>query len=469
MEGNNSFKKIVIIFIVILSLVVGSVFAITKTLKKEQKASKPPQNETIIIDDDIEDVEEETEEEEEVEEDEETPSNPGSGYIVPITEEPTNPKPETTTSFNIPLIKKTNAYTNKENYLISPYNIELALNILRDGADGNTKAQIDKLIGNRTITDISVKDKISIANGVFIKDIYKNNVKKDYYNILKNKYNSDVIYDKFTTPDKINNWVKEKTDNMIDKVVDELDKDFVMGLASALAIDVKWYNQFECNRTTSEKFTKANGKKINVEMMHNNYDYEIAKYIKTDDVEGIILSYQKLNNVELEFIGLLPTSDINTFINNLTDDKLNTIINSGESAGDKLHINLSLPRFTYDYSVEKFKNILIDLGMKDAFDPDNANFKKMIELKYNVHVETAVHKTHIELSEVGTKAAAVTYFGMDKNTAFPIEQPKIVNIKFNKPFVYMIREKNSKELLFFGAVYEPNIWKGSTCSNNGNI
>ena len=465
MEESNSFKKVIIIFIVILTLVVSSVFVITKTLKKEQKTSKPSRNETIIINDDIEDIEED-EEEEEVEE--ETPSNPDI-LIAPIIEEPTPTKPETTNSFNIPLIKKTNAYTNKKNYLISPYNIELALNILRDGADGNTKAEIDKLIGNRTITDVSVKDKISIANGVFIKDIYKSNVKKDYYNVLKSKYNSDIIYDKFTTPDKINNWVKEKTNNMIDNVVDELDKDFVMGLASALAIDVKWYNQFECNRTTSEKFTKANGNKINVEMMHNSYDHEIARYIKTDDVEGIALSYQKNNNIELEFIGLLPTSDVNTFINNLTDDKLNSIINGGEIASSKLHINLSLPRFTYDYSVEKFKNILIDLGMKDAFDPDNANFKKMIELKQNVYVEKAVHKTHIELNEVGTKAAAVTYFGMDKNTALPMEQPKIVNIKFNKPFIYMIREKNSKELLFFGVVYEPNIWKGSTCSNNDKL
>ena len=59
---------------------------------------------------------------------------------------------------------------------------------------------------------------------------------------------------------------------------------------------------------------------------------------------------------------------------------------------------------------------------------------------------------------------AVTYFGMDKNAAIP-QQRKQVSIKFNKPFVYMIRDSKTKEILFFGVVREPNVWKGSTCSN----
>ena len=465
MEDNNSFKKVIILFVVILLCVAGTVFAVTKSLKNEQKEPEPSSKETIIHNDDNEETEEVEDEEEEttpIEEEEETPID-YSGYVAPI-KEPEEVKPASTTGYNVAIIKMINSYAGKNNYLLSPYNIEIALNMLRDGADGNTRKEIDNLIGNRNINDITYKDKISVANGVFIKDVYKKNVKDDYYNILKTKYDSDIIYDKFTTPDKINSWVKEKTHNMIDKVVDDLDDDFVMGLASALAIDVKWYNEFECNRTSSEKFTKSDGKKINVEMMYNHYDHENVKYIETNDAKGIVLPYRKYGNVELEFIGLLPNNDINTYVNSLTDEKLTNIIKSETPAGEKLHINLSLPRFTYDYSVEKFKDVLKDLGIKDAFDKDNANFKKMIELKYNVYVETAVHKTHIELSETGTKAAAVTYFGMDKNSAIIMEQPKIINIKFDKPFVYMIREKNTGELLFFGAVYEPNIWKGSTCS-----
>ena len=91
----------------------------------------------------------------------------------------------------------------------------------------------------------------------------------------------------------------------------------------------------------------------------------------------------------------------------------------------------------------------------------------MIEIhNYNVYVGEAIHKTHIELNEVGTKAAAITYFGMFKNSALiePNEY-ETIDINFNKPFIYMIREASTKEILFFGTVYEPNIWKGSTCNN----
>ena len=391
--------------------------------------------------------------------------NNGDSNFTPTPTITPTPK-ENEEGFNIGIIKAINNVNKESNYLISPYSIEIALNMLRDGADGNTKAEIDKLIGNRVINDVSVKDKVGIANGVFIKETYKNDVKEEYYNILKTKYNSDIIYDEFMTPDKINNWVKEKTYGMIPKILDGISKDYVMGLANALAIDVKWQSEFECNSTNSEEFTKTNNEKINVEMMHKTYKNSV-NYFKNDDSEGIVIPYKKENdsNVELEFVGILPNDTIDNYVKTLTKDKLENIDKDSRSAGEKLHIILSLPRFKYDYNVDDFINVLESLGINDAFNPVKANFKKMIEIDENVYVGEAIHKTHIELNETGTKAAAITYFGMFKNTAVLEKEVEKVNIKFNKPFIYMIREKNTKEILFFGTVYEPNKWEKSTCDN----
>ena len=368
-------------------------------------------------------------------------------------------------SFNINIIRKFHKFDGNKNYLISPYNIEIALNMLRDGASGKTKDEIDKLIGNRKISNLEEKDKIGIANAVFIKDIYKNDVKKSYYDTLSSKYKADVIYDEFIKPDKINNWVNEKTYGMIPKLLEQMNKDYVMGLASALAIDVKWLSDFECTSTTDEDFTKVNNSKIKVEMMHKTLDTNDFKYIDEDDIKGIILPYEKMDNesIDLEFIALMP-KDINSFINNLTEDKLTSITKNSKEASNKMHVNLSIPRFKYDYNADKFIDILQELGIQEAFDKYNANFKDMIEIKENVYVGEAIHKTHIELNEVGTKAAAVTYFGMFKATGILEKDYKEIDIKFNKPFIYLIREKNTNELLFFGTVIEPNIWKGSTCS-----
>ena len=375
------------------------------------------------------------------------------------------PKKYDENEFNLNLIKTVNS-TNSNNYLISPYSIEIALNMLKEGANGYTKEELTKVIKDRKITDLSAKDRISIANAIFIKNEYNTSIKKEYKNILTDKYKSEVIYDDFKTPNIINDWVNDKTNHMINKVIDEISPDFVLGLANAIAIDVEWNQSFECNRTTSSKFTKKNKENIDVEMMHNSYEGK-KKYIENEKGKGVIIPYQKYKDKELEFIAFLPNKDVNNYIENLTEDDLE-YNDSLEVSSDKLIINVALPRFTYEYDLDNFINVLKTMGIKEAFDEKKADFTNMFtpsDNLRNLYVAKAIHKTKIELNEKGTKAAAVTYIELDKETAAIIEEePKIINIEFNKPFVYLIRDSKTKEILFFGVTYEPNIWKGTTCS-----
>lgn len=385
-----------------------------------------------------------------------------------------NKKYNTKNGFNIKLIKST---IKKENYLISPYSIEIALNMLKEGANGNTKDEIEKVLPNRKISDISIKNRLNIANSLFIKDKYKNTIKKDFKIALVDSYDSEILYDEFMTPDVINEWVNKKTDGMIKKIINKIDDNFVLGVANAIAVDVEWAKQFDCNDTTKEKFTKDNGKTINVEMMHNSYTTDSYKYLESKDAKGIIIPYKSYdskigkidydNGRNLEFIGILPNKSVEEYIKDLTEDGLNNLIKSASSASSTYEIKLSLPRFKYEYSVDNFKDSLVKLGIKDAFDQYNADFSgimKKSDMDDNLYVGTAIHKTYIDLNEKGTKAAAVTFFGIDSYAALP-QDKEIVNIEFNRPFVYMIRDTKTKEMLFFGAVYEPNLWDGKTCSN----
>lgn len=364
-------------------------------------------------------------------------------------------------NFNMKLIKTVNS-TLKSNYLISPYSIEIALNMLKEGATSNTYTELNNLV-NRKINDIS-GDKVKIANAIFVKNMYKDYMEKQFYDNLKNKYNSEILYDEFKTPDVINNWVNKNTDGMIPSILNGMDPDFVLGLANAVAIDVKWYSPFECINTQSKEFTKNDGSKINVQMMHNSYENEKYKYFDFDSIKGIILPYE--NN--LEFVGIMP-NNIDEFINNLSLNKLNDIDKNAISASDKLHIFLSLPRFSYSFDLENFKSILKSMGINDVFNANKASLTNIIKRDNlnklginNIYVSDAIHKTYIDLNEEGTKAAAVTYFGIKANAMMPKEY-KEVNIDFNRPFIYMIRDNKNKEILFFGVVYEPNIWNGSTC------
>ena len=371
-------------------------------------------------------------------------------------------------NFNADIIKKIHAVSGDKNYLLSPYNIMVALNMLRDGADGETKEEIDKVLGNTKINDLRVSNKIGIANGIFIKNKYQNKVLDTYYKTMTTKYEADIKFDEFNTPKVINDWVKEKTWGMIEELLDSIDKDYVMGLASALAIDVKWQDGFECNLTTKEKFTKLDDSVMDVEMMHKTYKSSGYKFINNSITEGVIIPYMKEQNskVELEFIGLKPKSSIDYFIKNLDKEKLEDITKNTIEASNNFHVNVSLPRFKYGYEVSDFKYVLQNLGIKEVFNPNAANLTKIMQRDdeiNNLYVSDAIHKTFIELNEIGTKAAAVTYFGFKNYSAIIEDDFEEVNVDFDQPFVYMIRERNTGDILFFGTVYEPNKWEKTTC------
>ena len=194
------------------------------------------------------------------------------------------------------IIKLTNRYY-QDNFLISPYSIKVALNMLKEGADGNTLAEIEQLLDKSTIGNVN-NPNIKIANAVFISNEVKDVVEKSFVNAIRKKYNGEVLYDDFKTPEVINNWVNEHTDKMIPKILDSMDPNFIAGIANAVAIDVKWAYEFECHSTMSAPFTQRDNTIIDVEMMHNSYEREDVKYIDNDKITGIVLPYASDTNLE---------------------------------------------------------------------------------------------------------------------------------------------------------------------------
>lgn len=371
------------------------------------------------------------------------------------------------TNFDFKVIKETNNLVKNQNYLISPLSIGYALSLLNEGALGSTKTEIDNLLNKYKLPNIiNVKNRVGIANLLFIKEDYKNDINTTYIKTLQDKYSSDVMFDAFNTPVKVNEWISEKTYNMIPNAIDDLSEDFVLGLANTIAIDVEWQSKFKCNQTSSEEFTNQDGTKMNATMMHSSED---ARYIESKNAKGIIKNYVMYNTktgestyeksndtIELEYIAILPNKDINDYLKTFDEKEFKKLLDSQNELNKNIELRYALPKYTYDFKYNDFQKMLENLGMKSAFDEKNANFKKMLNQNslLELYVGDTLHKTHIELSENGTKASAVTAFMMYKNTSIG-EQKKIIEIKFNKPFIYIIKDKNSDNIWFFGTVFEP--------------
>ncbi|MBQ8535055.1 MAG: hypothetical protein IJ463_05145 [Bacilli bacterium] len=364
-------------------------------------------------------------------------------------------------SFNTLLIEGYHKSLEEEkNYMISPYSLEFVLSMIRDGASGTTYEELSNLVPERDIKTFTAKERINIANALFI----KNNVvvKDDFKKLMSDKYKSQILYDEFVTPDVINDWANKETYGMIPKVMEQINPEFLFGLGNATAIDVEWQSKFKCNSTELEKFNKYDGSKIDVAMMHQYFE-SVASYYKDDNATYVSLPYRAYNELgeydregtQLEFIGILPEEDVDKYINSFDYDVLKNNLKEMKEANDLFHINLKLPKFKYEYDVEGLTPLLINLGLKETLSP-SPNFEKIAD--YDMSISNVAQKTFIELSESGTKAAAVTLVIFDANAIAPTE-PEVVDVTFDKPFIYIIKDKNSDELLFFGVVYSPTEYK----------
>ena len=385
------------------------------------------------------------------------------GVYITISNSTENRSISNDNSFRFDMIKEVNKNYKNTNYLISPYSIEVTLSMVRDGAYSTTLEELESVVPERKIEDIRIKKKINVANALFIKNDYGKNIKLDYKHKMKKNYNSKILVDKFDTPKVINDWAKKETDGMIDDVVDDISPEFVLGIANAVALDVEWNSEFECNNTKRDIFI-SNGKNIDVAMMSNSYRND-ASYFDTDNEKGVIIPYKYYDkksgkedytkNSELEFIGILPKTDINSYIDKIDGNLFKIIEKNKKKAGSDLTIGVKIPRFSYSFDYSNFKEGLMDMGLKEMFTP-SADFSRITDI--DIYISKAVHKTFIDLNESGTKAAAVTYFGFEKNAIDIVEND--VEISFNKPFIYMIKYKN--EIVFFGVVYKPEKWTSST-------
>lgn len=463
---------------------------------------------------------------------------------------------------------------NKEdNVIYSPLSIKYALAMLKDGANGDTKKQIEDLIGDYKAKKYINSKNISLANAMFVRDSYKEKILDSYITGLKDNYNAEVISDSFTNANTINNWVSNKTLKLIEKPLSDSeisDLDYV--LVNALAIDQNWNYLLQCTPNSAsgipckgdklgysveyahENYSQyvpvldershetmkfnglANRKAVKIAASFNRYDIikdkgegkikekvteEYKKWLQEEEGKSAISEYKDdptyfdldpsnvganveeymkelkenlgkedsstdfyLNDAEdakvfakdlreydgntLQYVGIMPkNTDLKSFVSELSAEKatgyikgLKELKKENFKDGVVTSIEAHIPLFEYDYQLA-LKDDLEKIGVTDAFDQDKADLSKLSsDASY---IKLAKHMAKIEFSNEGIKAGASTILGGAKSDGgggdrfdylwdVPIEK---IDLTFNKPFLYLIRDKSSGEIWFTGAVYQP--------------
>lgn len=349
-------------------------------------------------------------------------------------------------NFSVELLKK--CFDSKSNTLISPLSVSSALTMTANGANGQTKDEMEKVLGSGMPLDelnkylssfsgslTSGEDfKLKNANSIWFRDEENRlTVEKDF--LQKNAdYFGAAIYKRAfdnATCKEINNWVSEHTDGMIDKLLDNGDALSNIALINATAFNAVWETYYFDNFVEDGTFTDTNGNEQSATMLIS----EESEYINGDNCTGFIKKYK---GGKYGFAAILPDSNvsISDFVGSLNGDKLFKMLQNTENA----NVVAKIPKFEYEYSAE-LSEALKALGMPTAFS-DSADFSGISGDK--LLISDVLHKTKISVTEEGTRAVAATGVVM---SAAPDGDKQVI---LNRPFMYMILDNETMLPLFAG-------------------
>jgi len=353
------------------------------------------------------------------------------------------------TDFALELFK--NTVKEDKNVLVSPYSVVQALAMTGNGADGVTKEEMENVIGGgidfaelnkylytqRTGQPNDDKCKLLTANSVWTRnDESRINPYPEFLQNVVDYYNAEIFKAPFddSTVKEINNWADKNTDHMIPEVINEISPDTVMYLINAVTFDAKWHSPYFKEDVWKQDFTNYNGTVQQADMMFSN-EYS---YLEDENATGFYKYYQ---GGRYAFAAILPNEDISVteYVNSLTPESLHNILANPQED----YIRAGLPKFSYDYDKE-LSEVLSDMGMPSAF--VGADFSKLAP--QSIFISRVLHKTHIDVFEEGTRAAAVTVVEANDTAVMPPEKEVILD----RPFVYCIVDTETYLPVFMGTL-----------------
>ena len=339
--------------------------------------------------------------------------------------------------------------------VVSPMSVTYLMAMLANGAEASTREEIMDAIGAKDfdidemnafyaylIRRAKTADKqttLNIANYIALNKEFK--LKKKFASTIADSYQGAVESLDFTNPEstkRINGWCSEHTNNMIPTIIDQVEPSAVAYILNAIYFNGTWTDKFDKNNTKKEQFNGYTRDIMYVDMMHRNAKYY---YTSNDVYSAVTLPY---GSGAYSMTVILPNEG--KFISDLTK-KLNAdTIASLRRNMEECLVDLKLPRFTTEMKLP-LKGIVAKLGAPSMFDATRADFSSFAN--GNVYVSEMLQKAKIEVSEEGTKAAAVT-MGMVKLTSMRPQEPRRVDFHCDRPFVYMIQDNYTGAILFMG-------------------
>lgn len=357
--------------------------------------------------------------------------------------------------FAVGLFRESSRLAGEDGVLVSPLSAQLALAMVANGADGQTLAEMEQVLGggmpietlnqyiSKYVESLPSTEETSLRlnNAIWIKHGF--DVQESFLQTNANYYDAPAYQAPFDdkTVEEINNWVNENTDGMIEKVFDDLPQNAVMALVNTLLFDGSWeYAYAEEDVKENTPFTAYDGTERQVTMMYSDE----SLYLEDDNAKGFIRHYV---GKEYALAVLLPDegTDVLDYVESLTAERLLKVLNTPSLSA----VRAGLPQFESSSSVE-LNSALQSMGMPSAFFANTANFDNLVGeiADGRFYISAVKHETAIKVSKEGTKAAAATGV-IFWDTCVQPPRPSVI---LDRPFVYMIIDTKTNLPLFIGVL-----------------
>lgn len=345
-----------------------------------------------------------------------------------------------------------------ENRNLSPLSVYFALAMTAEGANGNTLADLLRLLGSdsldalretagtirKKLTRDAETGEVRLCNSLWMTDAYP--LKETFQKQLEKSYDADAETVDFTTDKakrRIAKWIREKTNDRIDPSPDALDFDSetLAVLINTVYFCDQWAHKFYEGSIRTDTFTRADGTEMTVDYL-NRFD-DMSYITRGDGFLRYSLRLESRGRVTF----VLP--DEGAALKDLlgTPEQLETLLSGGEEIF--ANVDLKLPKLSFSDRFD-LEDVLCALGLADAFRKD-ADFSGMTD--WPARLDRVIQETFIDLNENGVEAAAYTMV-IPAAEEMPPQELETIEFHLNRPFLFVI-ESYDGTVLFIGTVTEP--------------
>ncbi len=348
----------------------------------------------------------------------------------------------------------------QENPILSPVSAYLALGMVGMGAQGETEEEFRALLGSnmpgvsQRLMEHYPREQegmtLTIANSVWVDErlALREQWIGDMEEIFRGEGRRGVLSSE-EIMEQINGWCSDNTRGLVPTMLNQpFTADTLLVLLDAVYFKGDWLIPFEALNTRPRPFTVEDGTEKQVDTMSMSEAY--LRYLHSELGEGVLLPYQ---GEDFAYVAILPREGMEAreLQRQLTPEALDVLL---ESENREL-CNLRLPKYEVSFDRE-LNDSLQAMGLIRAFDGDQADFSGLEKTDQgsSLYVSLVKQKAVFRVDEKGTEAAAVTMAVLDRCAAVMGPQPR--ELYFDRPFVYMILDMETRVPLFVGILDDPD-------------